>query len=91
MKRTIMSVCMLGLLPGALLAQEPEPELALDPSTLAADSLHGPVRSVEWRIPTRNEGDRVIRTWYDRQGRRTERVQVEDGTTMQRHLYSHDD
>lgn len=89
LRRTIVSVCMLGLLPGVLLAQEPE--LALEPVTLAADSLHGPVRSVEWRISIPGMGERVIRTWYDRQGRRTEREQVEDGVTMQRWRYSYDE
>ncbi|HEX2077232.1 MAG TPA: RHS repeat domain-containing protein [Longimicrobium sp.] len=91
MQRIIVSVCMLGLLPGALLAQEPEPELAMGPVTLAGDSLHGPVRSVEWRIPILGEEDRVIRTWYDRQGRRTEQVQVEDGVTIQRWRYNYDE
>lgn len=87
MRRSIVSVCVLGLLPGTLLAQEPE--LGLGRVTLAADSLHGPVRSVEWRIPFDGEEDRVIRTWYDRQGRRTERVQ-EDDEAVERCLYSYD-
>jgi YD repeat-containing protein len=89
-QRTIVSVCVLGLLPGALLAQEPELERALGSVTLAGDSLLGPVRSVEWRILLDGEEDRVIRTWYDRQGRRTERTQA-DHQAAQRSLYRYDE
>lgn len=89
MRQTIATVCMVVLLPSVMSAQEPE--LGLEPVTLAADSLHGPVRSVAWRIFIPDGGEWGIRTWYDRQGRRTERVQVEDGVAIQRWLYRYDE
>ncbi len=93
MGRILVIVCALGLLAGNAAAQEPW----LERTTLAEDSLAGPVRSVEVRTTRTTDGRRagpprryeeVTRVEYDRAGRRTELVRTDSGVVTSRIVYT---
>ena len=96
MKRILLFVCALGLPAGGAAAQEPYRER----TTLAEDSLAGPVRSVETRrhftAAGQNGGphrpyEQVVRVAYDREGRRAEYAQTDSGVVTRRIVYTYDE
>ncbi|MET0397955.1 MAG: hypothetical protein ABW277_14170 [Longimicrobiaceae bacterium] len=96
MGHILVIVCALGLLAGNAAAQEPW----LERTTLAEDSLAGPVRSVEVRMTRTTDGrsagpprryEEVTRVEYDRAGRRTELVRTDSGVVTSRIVYTHDE
>lgn len=104
MVRILVCACALGLLAGSAGAQERwrgrEPEPYRERTTRAEDSLAGPIRSVERRrrftMAGRNGGpprpyEQVVRTAYDREGRRTEYVVADSGVLTWRSVYTYDD
>ncbi|HEU0079233.1 MAG TPA: hypothetical protein VFQ76_16380, partial [Longimicrobiaceae bacterium] len=98
MDRILVFACALGLLAGGAPAHGQEPYR--ERTTLAEDSLAGPVRSVETRrrftAAGRNGGpsrpyEQVVRVAYDREGRRTEYVVADSGVLVDRMVYAYDD
>lgn len=101
MDRILVCVCALGLLAGSAPAQERwlEPEPWRERTTLAEDSLAGPVYSVWVQRPFTAAGRNGGRPWqyvqfviatYDMEGRRTKYAVVDSGVVTAGTMYAYD-